>query len=428
MKRLTLSVLLLASTLSIGQAQPDTKQRARTAHDLAKSGPDAIPTLQRYVTDPDLSVRLEAVKSLDVIGGPKTVDALIQATKDNDPEMQIRATDGLVNVYLPGYLKTGISGSLSRAGNSVKAKFTDTDDQIIDGYVEVRPDVIMALGKLASGGGSVESRANACRALGILRGDAAIPDLIQALHSKDSQVMYEGLIALQKIRDVSAGPKADFLLHDLEERIQLAAIDTAGLLRDKAAVPDLRDVLAHARSQKIRRSATASLAMLADSGDKTLFEQSLADPKDEALRTAGAEGLARLKDPSDKARVETAFNDERKMSPRLAAAFAVVSLGNLDTSEFSALRYLVNTLNQSSYKGVAVAYLTELARELPVRQAIYPMLTSATKDEKIQLGIVLAQSGEKDSVPYLETLQMDPDSDVAHESIRSLRTLRARLQ
>ena len=32
-----------------------------------------------------------------------------------------------------------------------------------------------------------------------------------------------------------------------------------------------------------------------------------------------------------------------------------------------------------------------------------------------------------DSVPYLETLSMDPDKDVAQEGIRSLRTLRARL-
>jgi hypothetical protein len=76
---------------------------------------------------------------------------------------------------------------------------------------------------------------------------------------------------------------------------------------------------------------------------------------------------------------------------------------------------------------VAIAFLTELARDLPVRQALYPVLPSATKDEKIQLGIVLSRSGDKDSLPYLEALQRDPDQDVAQESIRSLRTLRARL-
>ena len=56
------------------------------------------------------------------------------------------------------------------------------------------------------------------------------------------------------------------------------------------------------------------------------------------------------------------------------------------------------------------------------------MLTGATKDEKIQLGTVLARSGETRQLPYLETLSMDPDKDVAQEGIRDLRTLRARLQ
>ena len=79
---------------------------------MATQGQDAIPKIAPYLRDIDITVRLEAVKALDDIGGPKTVDALVEAARDNDPEIQIRATDGLVNVYLPGYLKTGISGSL----------------------------------------------------------------------------------------------------------------------------------------------------------------------------------------------------------------------------------------------------------------------------------------------------------------------------
>jgi hypothetical protein len=115
------------------------------------------------------------------------------------------------------------------------------------------------------------------------------------------------------------------------------------------------------------------------------------------------------------------------MSPRLSDAFALVSLGNLDTGEFSPLRYLVNTLNVRAYRGVAIAFLTELGRDLKTRQALYPLLTRATKDEKIQLSIMLARSGDRDSVPYLEALSVDPDPEVQQEGIRSLRTLRARL-
>jgi HEAT repeat protein len=426
-----LKTILLLSVLvpvfAYGQAPAaDTKQRMRTVRDLEKQGSDSIPQLAPYVTDPDLGVRVEAVKALAEIGGPRTLDPLVLATRDNDPEIQIRATDGLVNFYLPGYLKVGLSGSIKRVGNTIRSKFTDTNDQVIDAYVQVRPDVIEALGKLARGGSSLDSRANAARAIGILRGREAIPDLAEAMHSKDNEVMYEALIAVQKIRDPSAAPRIAFLLNDLDERIQTTALETTGLLGNHEAAPEVRDALDHARNDKIRRAGLASLAMLAEPADHGVFLRYLND-RDDALRAAAAEGLGRLKEPADRMPLEKAFTGERKMNARLSDAFALVSLGDTDMGEFSPLRYLVNTLNVKSYRGVASAFLIELTREQRVRQAIYPAFAKATKDEKIQLGIVFSRSGDQESISYLEALSIDPDNDIAQEGIRSLRTLRARL-
>lgn len=421
--KLTITLALLAS---LAFAQQDVKMRARTAHDLGKQGEDAIPKLLPYVTDPDISVRLETVKALDEIGGPKTIDPLVKLVNDPDPEIAVRATDGLVNVYLPGYLKMGISGTIQHVGTSIKAKFSDTNDQVIDAYVEVRPEVITALGNLVKNGAGTTARANAARALGILRGRAAIPDLIQALHSKDDSVMFEALTALEKIRDPEAAPRIAFLLRDLEEKIQIAALQTTGILLNRDAAPDVRDALQHAKNAKVRRAALGALAMLGTPPDHAIFLTYLSD-KDDNLRSAAAEGLGRIKNQADRPVLETNFKNEHKMGPRLALAFALVSLGDLDTAEFSPLRYLINTLNVRSYQQVALAYVTELARELKVRLAIYPMLPRATKDEKIQLCTVFARSGDKDTLPYLETLSVDPDKEVAAEGIRSLRTLRARL-
>ena len=162
----------------------------------------------------------------------------------------------------------------------------------------------------------------------------------------------------------------------------------------------------------MRRAALDALAMLGTPADHAIFLSYLSD-KDDNLRSAAAEGLGRIKNPADRPALETRFKNEHKMGPRLALAFALVSLGDLDTAEFSPLRYLVNTLNVRSYQRVALAYVTELARDLKVRLAIYPMLPRATKDEKIQLCTVFARSGEKDTVPYLETLSVDPDKEVA---------------
>ena len=420
-------LLCFAAALTLLQAQDaDTKQRTRAVRDLAKQGDDAIPKIVPSFSDPDVAVRVEAVKALIQIGGPKTLDGLVRAAGDNDPEVQIRTTDGLVNVYLPGYVKTGLSGRLSRAGASVTAKFNDTNDQVIDPFVQVRPDVIGALGKLARGAASLDARANAARALGVLRGRAAIPDLIEALRSKDDKLMYESLVAIQKIGDPEAASRISFLLGDLSEKIQIQALETTGLLRNREAAPKVRDALEHARAVKVRRAALEALAMIADPADHVIFLQNLAD-KDDLVRAAAEEGLGRLKNQMDRSALNQAFESEHGMNPRLSAAFALVLLGELNTERYGPLQYLLNSVNQRAWRGVAGAFLTELAREQPIRQTIYGMLGMATKDEKIQLSIVLARSGDKDSIPSLETLSMDPDPDVAAEGIRSLRTLRARL-
>lgn len=423
---LILAQLAVAGGVLHAQTQVDTKQRVRMVRDLQKQGPDAISKIAPFVSDPDFSVRLEAVKALNEIGGPKTIDALIDAARDLDSEIQIRATDGMVNAYLPGYLKTGLSGRLQRVGSAVRAKFTDTNDQVIDAFVAVRPEVVACLGRLVNGGSSMESRANAARAAGVLRGKEAIPNLLEALRSKDDQVMFESLIALQKIRDPSVAPRITFVLRDLNEKVQVAALQTVGVLANREASPEVRDTLEHARTPRVRREAAQTLAMLGDLADRDTFLKFLAD-KDDFVRAAGAEGLGRVRNAADRTALDQAFAAERQMNPRLSQAFALSSLGNLDMGEFSPFRYLIHTLNSRAYRGVAAGFLTELLRDEKARAAVYPVMYGSAKDEKIQLAIVLGKSGGADSVSYLETLSKDPDPDVAQEGIRSLRTLRARL-
>src|SRR5581483_5957516 len=97
--------------------------RPKDVREMAKTGASAIPQLSELLSNPDTDIRFEAVKQISEIGTQYSLDPLIKATRDNEPEIQIRATDGLVNFYLPGYLKTGIGGTLRRAGTSIKGRF-----------------------------------------------------------------------------------------------------------------------------------------------------------------------------------------------------------------------------------------------------------------------------------------------------------------
>jgi HEAT repeat protein len=419
---LVLPALIACALFAQDTAASDPKQRARYARDLGKGGSEAIPNLAALLSDPDREVRVEAVKSIVSIGTQRSIDPLIQATRDNDFEIQTRATDGIVNFYVPEYVESG----LQKFGSAVWKRFDREETRVVDPHVLVRQDAIEAIARLIRGGAGMEVRANAARAAGVLRGKAAVPDLTAALQSKHDALIYESLIALQKIQDPGAGPKAVFLLRDLEERIQVAAIETVALLRTKEAVPDLQKVYNNARNDRVRGAALGALAMLPDESSRPLFQHAFSD-KNEKVRAAAGEGFARLKNAADRPSVQSAFDEERKMAPRLADAFALVSLGNVDTSEFAPLTYLVNTLNSRSYKGVAQPYLIELARDAGVRQALYGFLRQGTRDEKIGIAYVLSASGDRASVVQLEALTKDSDIQVTQEAVRALRNLQARL-
>jgi HEAT repeat protein len=401
-------------------------QTVKDVHNAAKLGPRAIPQLSGYLSSPDVNVRLEAVKSLTEIGGAACLDPLIKATRDNDPEVQIRATDGLVNFYLPGYVKTGLASRVTRVGTAIKSRFTDTNDQVLDSYIRVRPEVIDALGQLIRGGAGMDVRANAARATGILRGRAAIPDLVDALRSKDSTLMYESLIAVQKIRDPEPGPRIQFVLRDLDERVQLAAIQTTGILTNREAVPDLIRIFNETRSSKVKRAALLALAMMPTPQSRPIFVQYLRD-KDARTRGAAAEGIGRLRNPADSASIDQVYKDEEKTSPRLSQAFALVMDGQMQISEFSPLQYLINTLNSASYAGEAFPLLSEAARVPEIRGKLYGPLETGTRDEKIYLARVLAASGDAASIPHLQKVSQDADAQVSQEGLKALRELRGRL-
>jgi HEAT repeat protein len=420
MPLLVFLVLLASNPLAAQVTRP------KEVRELAKGGSDAIPQLQALLKNPDLDIRIEAVKAIVEVGTQRSLDPLIEATADADAEVQIRAADGLVNFYLAGYVRTGLGARLQRAGKVVKAKFTDTNDQVIDPYIQVRPEVIAALGKLARGGISMESRANAARAVGILRGQAAIPDLLEAMKSKDGAVLYESLIAIQKIRDRGAAPAIRYLLRDLDERVQVAAIETTGILQYQDALPDVVEALNRARTPKVRRAALTSIAMIPAESSRALFNRYLSD-KEDSMRAAAAEGFGRLRNPADLPAIEKAFEQEGKASPRLSMAFAMVSLGKVEVSEFSPLQLLVNTLNSRARQGEAFPLLIELARQANIRASLYPAMAAGTKDEKTYLARVLARSGDQDSLPALEKASHDLDPDVAQEGVRSLQNLKARL-
>lgn len=418
--------LVLLPLFVHGQSEAgySVNQRVARIRQLAKTNPQAIPNLAEYLKDSNADIRVEAVKAITRLGTEESLSPLIQATKDNDADVQIRATNGLVNFYLPGYVpKSVLLTPFSRGMKQVKSLLSVRNDQTIAPDTTVRADVAEALGDLVLHGSSIDSRSNAARGAGILRARQAGPQLVEGLRSRDSELIFECLVALQKIKDPANGSGVSFLARDLDDRIQTTALETIGVLHSVQSAPDVRYAIQRARNTKIRRAAMQSLAMLGLPADRALFKQYSAD-KDDVTRAAAIEGLGRLREPEDTPLLEAAFNEaEIDWRIHAAAAFGLVNEGKLDTGEFSPLSFLVENLNMRGRQETGEAYLTELCRREDVRRAVLPLVKDASTQQKIALCNILSQSQSEDVVPTLTALTRDINPDVALAASRGLRVV-----
>jgi HEAT repeat protein len=426
--RLPVLLLLLTFSAAAVHAQveelsdPQPKRRARAAKRLGNTGePRFIPELAKLLKDPVLDVRLEAVAAITQIGRQESLEPLMAATRDASPEMQAAAVDGLVNFYHYGYVRTGWLNSVKDFGRNLKSRFSRPEPVVIDPYVQVNSDVVSAIGRIVVGGSSMESRANAARAAGILRGKEAVPQLQEALLSKNTTLILESVHALKKIGDTSAGPSMVFLLRDLDEDVKFSVIQAMGQLRVTEAIPELVGIVKTSDDKKIRREGLVALAKLPNNGQEQLFRLYLRD-RDNGIRAAAAEGIGREGNESDLKLVSEAFAREKNESARLSMAFALVHLGDLNY-----ISYLVDGLNSSIHRGEARPFLIELARKPDVLAALYEPLTTGTIDQKRELATVIAWSGTRESLPYLERLSQDPNNQVAQAAIQAMKNLNARL-
>jgi hypothetical protein len=134
-----------------------------------------------------------------------------------------------------------------------------------------------------------------------------------------------------------------------------------------------------------------------------------------------------VREPEDYPAIQQAYN-EQGADPRvhLAAAFALVSEGNVDTKEFSPLQYLVENLDNGKLSDRATAYLTELGRRDDVRRALFTVVPQCSKDQKIALCSIFASSRSEDVVPVLTAMSRDIDPDVSLAASKALRIAQAR--
>src|SRR5207249_554720 len=163
--------------------------------------------------------------------------------------------------------------------------------------VPVDPAVVAALQERI-GDAERGIRRTAIRGLGILRAKAAVPDLLQVVREdRDAGLRFEGVRALWKIADVSAARELVALLNINDDPVRNELIVTLGSLRDRGAVPELTRIVEQSnRTDAARILALGALADIADPSSTALVEKLNAD-KHEMPRLYASAGIARTASP-----------------------------------------------------------------------------------------------------------------------------------
>ena len=406
-----------------GLESADERERVNAIRALAKS-PDGfrhLDKLAHLLSDDSEEVRVELVTALIKMRTIEAQPLLIKAAADLSPNVQAMAVDGLVTLYVPDYVKLGRLAKLKSIASSLKSRFSKPSPLVVSEYVNVNPAALEAIADVLRRGGSNAAKANAARALGVLRGTGHADALVEGARSRDSTAIVESVLAIKKIQASSVGPDIVFLLRDPAPRVQEAAILTVGQLQTPEAVPLLVQICQGSGKARIRAHALTALAKIPDNGQRRLFTGFLSN-KDKLLRAAAAEGLGRLGNTADARVVDHQFSIERAEGVRLSLAFAGVLLGNP-----LRLAYLIEGLNSTARRLEARPFLVELARDPEILSKLYIPLTTGSVSQRRHLAFVLSQSGTRESIPHLENLTRDGIPEVSSAAVEALRVLRARL-
>ncbi|HEV2418958.1 MAG TPA: HEAT repeat domain-containing protein [Terriglobia bacterium] len=436
MKRITLFIIFSAFIVSLvgaaGFAQQaanplldelksqDANIRARAVRDIGDSGDtSSVQALTAALNDPSPKVRKEIIVALAKLHTNESLDGLVSATRDSDPDVRTMAVEAVVGWYTGNVPSTGFRGAVKKSYNGALNWF-QTDTTHIRPGMTVDPKTVAALEADMEDTRSIEASRDAARGLGILLARPAVPALVKASHSPDAGLAVNALDALSKIKDISAGPQVADLLDSPSKDVRRAACITVGILRTKSAAPKLQEIYQTDTDGDTRKAALDGLAFIGDPASYPVFIKALwSQDKDE--RDYAAEGLARIRDPKAGANLEKRMKIEKDAGVKLAILFAQVSIG-----ETEHLRDLVDALTSRTRGDVAQSYLIELTRQKSLLDAVYSYLNDSNATIRRRLCVVLTYSGDASSLPRLAPLTHDRNNDVAAAALRATQAIRSR--
>jgi len=406
---------------------PDNDRRKRAATALGQyKVHKAVPELIELTEDRDASLRLAAVNALVRINDTRALKAHIRMTQDPKKEIQKKAIEGIIKIYVSDGEGGFISGVM-KVADVVNPLRDDYNPLLVESYVPVSQDAKDALAELLF---SPETgiRKDAAVALGILRAHSALSPIQHALSLEpDDGVKVELIRTIYKIGDPSAGTEVIPLISDPDKKVHDEAIFTLGRLRVSEALPLLKELYESGVEERrkilkfvpvsgkddLQKKVLEALAYIGDSSCYDLFLGALEDSRD-FYRLLAAEGLGRIGDSSNITRVSEKYLQEKSRKTKLAMSFALYHMGREE--------HLIEVVN-SSDKDQAYHYLLELNAS-GIRE-LYPYMQIVENPIRLRLLDIIGLRGDSSAVPVIEAWMQSTNPELASAANLAMRRIQS---
>jgi HEAT repeat protein len=334
---------------------------------------------------------------------PEMLDAL----RDENSEVRGIAIKSLVALYTEHDIDFILN---RREGWNLFNPFLDTKDhEIVESYVAVDPTIVSAIGESARGDRDRAVRISAIRALGVLRGSAAILHMADAL-AADQDVRIEVLRAFIKIGDPSAGRYVIPFFRDSNQQVRTQAMVAAGMLKYKPAVMPLLSVYGLRAEKKGTIKAVAdkmkgrltylpprdeaalwALSLIGDEHAEQVFVENMTSD-DADRRQYAIEGLARIADVRYLDQISRLVAKEKNNDVKLAEFWALYKMGSATN-----IQYIVRKLD-TDQEAQARAYLMEANSP----SDLYPYIRSSSTQIRRKVIEILGRIGDQDTIKELD--------------------------
>ncbi|HUK90086.1 MAG TPA: HEAT repeat domain-containing protein [Blastocatellia bacterium] len=382
--------------------------------------------------DEDEGVRADSIHALGRIKDFSALDAMLGGLKDSDPAVRRAAIKALVMLYTEHDIDFITN---RRTGWNLLNPLLDTDDhEVIGRYVMVEPAIIAGLGEAASSDRVRDNRISAIRALGVLHGAEAIPQLGDALTS-DREVRIDVIRTFIKIGEPEAGRFLIPFFRDSDQKVRTQAMFAAGMLKYHPAAEPLLSIYGLGSdkkgpigivTQKIKgrfeylpprdEAALWALSLIGDPQAEQIFVENL-DDKDGDRRQYAVEGLARIREPRYKDQISRMLLTEHNGDAKLAEHWALYKMG-----DHGELQQVIRKLDS-----LQAEQATQYALEVNSPSDLYPYVDASNKTIRLAAIGILGRVGDQESIGVLKPVLAASGQATADAATEAIKTIEWRL-